>query len=130
MARTSIQDEMLYCERCGISFLWTGEEQRTIQANSGEEVDWKPTRCPGCRRILPPLGYERGEVKWYNPRKRYGFIVRANQPDIFVHHSGIKEAGRLHTGDLVEFSVAETDEKLAAHEVTVILSAKGERRGE
>ncbi len=128
MARTSTQDETLYCERCGISFLWTGEEQRTGQTLGERERDLKPTRCPGCRRLLPPPGYERGEVKWYNPRKRYGFIVRANQPDIFVHRSGIKETGHLRTGDLVEFAVSETDEKLAACDVTVVASATREKR--
>lgn len=132
MARTSTQDETLYCERCGISFLWTGEEQRESQAvennAEGEETGQKPTRCPGCRHLLPSPGYERGEVKWYNPRKRFGFIVRATQPDIFVHRSGIKGGVKLRTGDLVEFSVAETDEKLAARDVTVLVKGgKGDK---
>ena len=73
---------------------------------------------------MPASGFERGEVKWYNARKRYGFIVRANQPDIFVHRSALTGTGHLRIGDLVEFCVAETDEKLAARDVTVLVRAK------
>ena len=124
MARTSTQDETLYCDHCGISFLWTGEEQREIQQAKQEDDEARPNRCPGCRHLMPTSGFERGEVKWYNARKRYGFIVRANQPDIFVHRSALSGTGHLRIGDLVEFCVAETDEKLAARDVTVLLRAK------
>lgn len=126
--RTSTQDETLYCDHCGISFLWTGEEQRrSQQAKQENELELRPKRCPGCRHLLPPTGFERGEVKWYNARKRYGFIVRANQPDIFVHRSALIGTGHLRTGDLVEFCVAETDEKLAARDVTVLARAKRDK---
>ena len=131
MAQTSTQDETLYCENCGISFLWTGEEQRkTQEINRSSPDDQKgdaclrPMRCPGCRHLLPASGYERGEVKWFNARKRYGFIVRASQPDIFVHRSALKGSGTLRTGDFVEFAVAETDEKLAAKDVRVLMRAR------
>jgi cold shock CspA family protein len=135
VAQTSTQDETLYCENCGISFLWTGEEQRRAREMNAHALDsgqdnqeaddhLRPTRCPGCCRLLPAAGYERGEVKWFNARKRYGFIVRANQPDIFVHRSALKGSGNLRTGDFVEFTVAETDEKLAAKDVKVLMRAQ------
>ncbi len=101
--------------------------QATDKQEGGEGEDdehLRPTRCPGCRRLLPAAGYERGEVKWFNARKRYGFIVRANQPDIFVHRSALKSSGNLRTGDFVEFAVAETDEKLAAKDVKVLMRAR------
>lgn len=52
-------------------------------------------------------GKERGTVKWFSDRKGYGFISRENGPDVFVHYSEIRQAGRktLHEGQGVEFEV-------------------------
>ncbi|GIV77258.1 MAG: hypothetical protein KatS3mg050_1652 [Litorilinea sp.] len=104
MALQTLQDEIRYCERCGISFLWEVEAQKRQQ---GEPA---PTLCPGCRRLLPPPGWERGVVKWYNRRRRYGFIVRPGQPDVFVHGSHLEESRHLRPGDLVEFQVVMGDQ--------------------
>jgi len=116
MARTDVQDEVLYCARCGISFLWTQEEQKVDGAAA-------PRHCPACRRLLPPAGRERGLVKWYDPRKQYGFLVRAGQPDIYVHRTGMLEPRLLRPGDLVEFAVADTPRGPAAVDVTVVTPA-------
>lgn len=52
----------------------------------------------------------KGTVKWYNPRKRYGFIEGEDGKDVFVHQSALAEGtGYLHDGDKVEFEVEETD---------------------
>jgi cold shock protein len=112
-----MQDEILYCGRCGISFLWAQEEQRSA-ADGGA-----PHYCSACRLLLPPAGRERGLVKWYNSRKQYGFLVRAGQPDIYVHRSGVLEARQLRPGDLVEFAVDETSRGPSAIEVTVVVPA-------
>ncbi len=79
----------------------------------------KPTHCPGCRALLPAPGRERGLVKWYNRRKRFGFIARRNQPDLFVHGSQLDGPAFLSPDELVEFSVIETDKGLAASAVRV-----------
>jgi cold shock protein len=107
------QDEILYCARCGISFLWTQEEQRVPQAA-------RPRHCPGCRALMPSPGRERGMVKWYDARKQYGFLVRAGQPDIYVHRSSIQGGLHLRPGDLVEFAVEETGRGLAALTVQLV----------
>ena len=96
-------DQMYVCERCGVTFLWTIEEQR-----SATDAAQTPVRCMGCAFLLPGAGRERGLVKWYSPRKKYGFITPHSGADLFAHRSHFKDVGRLRQGDLVEFAVAES----------------------
>lgn len=103
MKRKTYNDEMVYCDHCGVAFLWTVEDQRQAQA-TGER---QPHHCPGCRLLLPGPGRERGLVKWYNERKKYGFVTRSGGGEIFAHRSHFDGVGRLRPGDLVEFAVEE-----------------------
>jgi cold shock protein len=117
------QDQILYCERCGISFLCSAEEQKEAQkeARSQEQTNTPPpSHCPGCRFLLPTNGRERGLAKWYNHRKRYGFLVRKEQPEIFAHGSDIQGAHSLRPGDLVEFRVEIGERGPAAKEITIL----------
>jgi len=70
--------------------------------------------------LLAGPGRERGLVKWYNGRKKYGFITRTNGPEIFAHRSRFDGTGRLHPGDLVEFAVEEGEKGPMAVEVRVL----------
>lgn len=51
----------------------------------------------------------KGTVKWYNPRKGYGFIEREEGDDVFVHRTAIPAGTTLNEGDEVEFEVEESD---------------------
>lgn len=113
MKRRPLTDEMLRCERCGVSFLWTAEDQRQEAAQRVGQ----PDHCPGCRLLLPATGRERGLVKWYNARKRYGFITSTTGVELFTHRSDFAGATHLQPGDLVEFAVADGEKGPMAVEV-------------
>jgi len=51
----------------------------------------------------------KGKIKWYNPRKGYGFIVGEDGKDIFVHQSDIPEGTNLNEEDSVEYEIEESD---------------------
>jgi CspA family cold shock protein len=125
MKRRGMSDEMLYCERCGVSFLWTAEEQH--QKTDSDNV--KPHHCLGCRLLLADSGRERGLVKWYNERKKYGFVTRTSGPEIFIHRSGFDGMGRVRPGDLVEFAVEEGDKGPMAVEVRLLARAEKNNEG-
>ena len=122
MANAKSQDETLFCERCGISFLWSVEEQKAA-ATAGEEAK-PPLYCTGCRHLLATSGRERGMVKWYNVQKRYGFITRRNASEIYVHGTELQDQRRLAPGDLVEFSVGNSDRGPLAQAVAVLEKAE------
>ena len=48
-----------------------------------------------------------GTVKWFNEKKRFGFITEDGGNDVFVHYSAIKGDGfkTLVEGDNVSFEV-------------------------
>ncbi len=60
-----------------------------------------------------------GKVKWFNPRKGYGFISSTDGPDVFVHYTAIDGSGfrSLAEGDQVEFEVEEGAKGLHAANV-------------
>ena len=52
----------------------------------------------------------KGKVKWYNPRKGFGFIEREDkEKDVFIHASAVKAASlrHLNEGDGLEFELSE-----------------------
>ena len=60
-----------------------------------------------------------GQVKWFNPRKGFGFIATPDGRDIFVHYSSISCDGykTLTEGDAVTFDIIEGDKGLRAENV-------------
>ena len=50
-----------------------------------------------------------GKVKWFNPRKGFGFITDESGNDVFVHQSDLAEGINLNEEDEVEFETEETD---------------------
>ena len=65
---------------------------------------------------------EQGIVKWFNKEKGYGFIVREQGADVFVHHESVIAEGfkTLSEGDRVSFEVVEGPKGLQAKNVVKI----------
>jgi len=62
---------------------------------------------------------ETGTVKWFDARKRYGFIERDSGGEIFVHVNNITDVNNrsLEDGERVRFIVGQGQKGPAAEEV-------------
>jgi len=60
-----------------------------------------------------------GQVKWFDPKKGYGFIIGPDEQDVFVHYSQIQGDGfkLLRDGETVEYELVEGDKGYQAREV-------------
>ncbi len=56
----------------------------------------------------------KGNVKFFNESKGFGFIVGEDGKEIFVHVSALEEGTRLKENDAVVFEVEQTDRGLKA----------------
>ncbi len=52
-----------------------------------------------------------GQVKWFDPKKGYGFIIGTEGQDVFVHYSAIVADGfrYLKDGETVEYELVQGD---------------------
>lgn len=75
----------------------------------------KPTQKPSAR----DANRDHGTVKWFNVSKGFGFIVKDDGEEIFVHFRSIRGDGRrsLRDGQSVSFIVAESDKGPQAEDV-------------
>jgi len=83
----SEQSRTAVCHRCGIGFLVTSNYLDHV-------LDWGarvsvPQLCARCFRRKGPLPKLRGTVKWFDHRKRYGFIVGEHGEQVFVHENAL-----------------------------------------
>ena len=74
---------------------------------------------PESREIEDDEDREGGTVKWFNVKKGYGFIVRDQGDDVFVHYRNIVGQGRrsIAEGQHVTFSVINGDKGPQADQV-------------
>ena len=71
------------CQRCGSGFIVTDTHRDLLLRRQVKVI--VPVLCPTCFVTRGPLPKQRGEVKWFNPGKHYGFIVDESGEEIFFH---------------------------------------------
>ena len=67
-----------------------------------------------------------GNVKWFDSKKGFGFIINPEGKDVFVHFTSIEGDGfrSLKEGDAVEYEQVENGPKgLAARQVKRLIAA-------
>ena len=77
----------------------------------------------------------KGEVRWFNYKKGYGFLSQEGKEDndIFVHISAVKESDvkRLEKGQIVEYDIQEQDNgKSSAANIKILQEAPPEAKEE
>ena len=78
---------------------------------------------------IPDLEWAVGEVKWFDCKKGFGFLVHHDGQDVFVHYSVIEGEGfrRLRDGEQVEYVVVYGPKGLTAARVRPIAQEHGQR---
>lgn len=73
----------------------------------------------------------RGKVKWFDPKKGYGFIVGPEGQDVFVHYSQIGGDGfrSLKDGETVEYELSKGDKGFQARTVMRVEVPQGNETG-
>ncbi len=75
-------------------------------------------------RLIDGGRREEGTVKWFDEAKGFGFIIRADRSEIFVHKRAIRsdrgERPQLYDGRPVSFQVGENEKGLCAENVTAL----------
>lgn len=91
------------------------ERARQTERTRQPERPKRPELPPGAKR-------ETGTVKWFDRTKGYGFVIRENGDEIFVHHRSIQRQGRerpgLEDGQAVSFVAVERDRGWQAEDVS------------
>lgn len=61
-----------------------------------------------------------GRVKWFDPKKGFGFILGPDDQDVFVHYSQIQGDGfkSLKDGESVEYELVKGEKGWQARTVT------------
>lgn len=83
----------------------------------------RPPRRSFSPEIPPDAERETGTVKWFNRSKGFGFIIRDNGGEIFVHYRSIRFQGGdrrpgLRDGQNVSFVAVESPKGWQAEDVT------------
>lgn len=98
-------------------------QRQNRNQSARQEPDRDSTRDAAPQPSAPSGPVEEGEVKWFNRSKGYGFIVRPNEEEIFVHQRSIVSDDRrsrpaLRDGQQVSYVVVKNERGAQAEHVT------------
>jgi cold shock protein len=65
-----------------------------------------PIQQPNCTEVRLPM--PSGRVKVFHPDRNFGFLTTEDGSDVYVAGDQVSD-GPLHTGDLVEFEVVDSE---------------------
>ena len=73
-----------------------------------------------------------GKVKWFDPKKGFGFIIGPDEQDVFVHYSQIEGDGfrSLKDGEAVQYELVESDKGFQARAVNRVDDEESEAETE
>ena len=103
-----------------------GNSSRTKGNNKGPKsrTNTKPQEKTNQISTKDDANRLEGEIKWYNRRKNYGFIVEDSGDEIFFHQQEVEEAPgqrvQIDKGQRVNFVKAETEKGPQAQRVQII----------
>ncbi len=74
------------------------------------------------RKIKRSFRGETGTIKWFDPSKGYGFLIRDKGGDLFVHLRSVQSQDRrkLKENTRVRFSVEDTEKGPQAENIRII----------
>ena len=108
------------------------EDSIVLEPDAGETQDvadgqsWTPIATngqgePGPEDAGETPEREQGRVKWFDPEKGYGFLVRPTGDDLFVHHSEVEgDPSALSPNGEVEYEVGRNDRGPNARSVRLL----------
>lgn len=64
----------------------------------------------------------KGTVKWFDPKKGFGFVLNDDGEDVFIHYTSIEGDGFrcLRNGQMVEYEEIASDKGLQGKDVTIL----------
>jgi CspA family cold shock protein len=117
----NFRDTLVTCVECGQQFIFTVEAQREM-AERGLPVTI-PDLCSDCTQRDRYAGKLHGRIKWFSLEKGYGFIIKDDGSEVFVHRNGLVPTGdgtrpTLGEGEQVLFELSDTPKGPQAIQVT------------
>ena len=74
------------------------------------------------RRLKKAFKGETGTIKWFDPSKGYGFLIRDKGGDLFVHLRSVRPEDRrkLRENTRLKFTLEDTEKGPQAENITII----------
>ncbi len=111
-----------FCVATIATALLSSAQGGTTTAPAQGQQQSRESRAPQGEKPVADGPREQGKVKWFNVSKGFGFIVKDDGEEIFVHFRSIRGEGRrsLRDGQRVSFVVAQSDKGPQAEDVEAL----------